>query len=94
MGVSTEKERSEMTGNDEEDVMELLSANERMGAALSYIYRRYPDLKAEVRGALFDYPWTFATVEDIQEKACSGGVRKVESESPVCKNCGGSCCII
>ena len=39
--------------------IETMRANERMGAALAFIYSKHPELKAEVRDFLDDYPFTF-----------------------------------
>lgn len=42
---------------DDQEVLELMVANERMGAALSYVYRKYPQLRQEVIFYLADYPF-------------------------------------
>lgn len=48
-----------MTGNDKEDILELLAANERMGAALDFLYREYPEARCLVAEYLMDYPFMF-----------------------------------
>lgn len=46
-----------MTGNDREDILELLAANEKLGAALYFAYQRHPELKEEIKLYLADYPF-------------------------------------
>lgn len=51
--------------NEDTFVLSLLSANERMGAALAFIYREYPEMKARVAEYLSDYPfeWEYDELE-------------------------------
>lgn len=41
--------------------LDAMAANERMGAALAYIYREAPEWKQRVADHLADYPFTFGT---------------------------------
>lgn len=45
-------------------MLSLLAANERMGAALAFLYQEYPDAQAKVAEHLLDYPFEFAEVEE------------------------------
>lgn len=44
-----------MTGDDREDILNLMEANERMGVALTYIYSAYPGIKEETLRYLDQY---------------------------------------
>lgn len=44
-------------------MLSLLSANERMGAALDFIYRECPEMRLRVAQHLADYPFTFSESE-------------------------------
>ncbi len=46
-------------------MLSLLSANERMGAALAYLYQVFPDAKAMVAAYLenYDFEWAYEEEE-------------------------------
>lgn len=46
-----------MTGDDKQDIRDLLAANERLGAALTFVYHQYPHIKDEVAEYLASYPF-------------------------------------
>lgn len=45
-------------------MLSLLAANERMGAALAFLYREYPDLQAKVAAHLEDYSFEWQEMEE------------------------------
>lgn len=45
-------------------MLSLLAANERMGAALAYLYQEYPEARAKVAAHLEDYPFTFEEIDE------------------------------
>ena len=44
-------------------MLSLLAANERMGAALAFLYQEFPDARAMVEAHLEDYPFEFPEIE-------------------------------
>lgn len=45
-------------------MLSLLAANERMGAALAFLYQEYPDARAKVAEHLADYPFEFEEIDE------------------------------
>jgi len=49
-----------MTNTDHSFELATMAANEKMGAALSFIYTQHPEIKDEVLAYLADYPFLFS----------------------------------